>query len=79
MLWVPHLCGMELVACMIMLLHVTQVVGSKHFISVCLEIIYSENLCNQHFSKEQQSFSCNEDKQVLMLFKKDENVSKDRC
>lgn len=65
--------------CVIMLLHVTQVVGSKDFISVCLKIIYSENLCNQHFSKEQQSFSCNEDKQVLMLFKMDENVSKDCC
>lgn len=40
-------------------------------------MIYSENLCNRCFPEELQLFSCNEDKPMLMLFKMDENVTKD--
>lgn len=60
-----------------MLLHITQVVAYKCFISVYVEIMYSKNLCNQRFSEELQLFSCNEDKQMLVLFEMDENVTND--
>lgn len=59
------------------LLHITLVAGYRHFISMYLEIMYSKNLCNHHFSEELQLFSCNEDKQMLVLFEMDENVTKD--
>lgn len=59
------------------LFHITLLVGFKHFISVYLEMIYSMNLCNQHFPKELQSFGCNEDKSMIMLFKMDEDVTKE--
>lgn len=62
---------------MMICFHILLLVGFKHFISVYLEMIYSMNLCNQHFSKELQLFGCDEDKPMLMLFKMVENVTKD--
>lgn len=58
-------------------LYITQVVGFKHVISVYLNMMYLKNLCNQCFSEELPVFSCDEDKPMLMLFKMDENVTKD--
>lgn len=62
----------------VILLPMTQLVRFKHFISVYLKVIYSKNLCDQCFSEELHLFSFNEDKPMLMLFKMDENVTKDR-
>jgi len=59
-------------------LYITQVVGFKHLISVYLKMIYCKNLCNQCFCEQLQLSSYNEDKPTLMLFKMDENVTKDR-
>ena len=41
-------------------------------------MIYCKNLCNQCFCEQLQLSSYNEDKPTLMLFKMDENVTKDR-